>query len=74
MYLEYILFKWLQLCTIIAYLFYSRGGSAAGLDKGLSSPVGLKSPWCLDGSLSGQKNVADTILEVFIEIYYFQLN
>ncbi|KAH9301683.1 hypothetical protein KI387_013266, partial [Taxus chinensis] len=39
------------------------GGSAAGLDKGLSSPVGLKKSWNLDRSLLVQKNAADAVLE-----------
>lgn len=38
-------------------------GSASGLDKGLGSPLGWKSPWSLDPSFSVQKSSADTILE-----------
>lgn len=38
-------------------------GSASGLEKGLGSPLGWKSPWSLDPSFSVQKNSADTFLE-----------
>eukprot|EP01018_Ginkgo_biloba_P033287 Gb_27076 [translate_table: standard] len=37
--------------------------STFGLDKGLGSPLGWKSPWSLDPSFSVQKTGTDTILE-----------